>query len=236
MDKIGPMCRTVQDCAIVYDVIRGKDPLDPMSLEVPFSYSDARNKVPLKVGYFKELFDEDTSATGRNNRIILDSLRSMGYELSEAKMPENLSGKAYDIILRAEAGAFFDQLLLEHGDREMVQQEPFSRANSLRQSRFIPAVEYLQANRHRRLLIEEFHAVISPFDVILTPTFGGSQLMVTNLTGHPVLAVPSGFDEDEHPTSISILGNLFEEGKVLEFGKIVQEQFGHHLKHPAGFE
>lgn len=236
MDKIGPMCRTVQDCAIVYEVIRGKDLMDPMSTDAPFQYSDKEELSQMKIGYFKALFEEDTSATGKNNQLMLDSLRARGYQLLETKMPESLSRKAYDIILRAEAGAFFDQLLQQQGDRMMVQQEAFSRANSLRQSRFIPAVEYLQANRHRRLLIEDFHEVISQFDVILTPTFGGSQLMVTNLTGHPVLAIPSGFDDENHPTSISILGNLYEEGKVLEFGRVLQNQFDHHMKHPPGFE
>lgn len=236
MDKIGPLCRTVQDCAIVYEAIRGKDPLDPMSMEAPFTYADQNDPRRLKIGYFKALFDEDTTTTGENNRALLDSIRSSGFELIETKMPHTLSRKAYDLILRAEAGAFFDQLVLEQGDRTMVQQESFSRANSLRQSRFIPAVEYIQANRHRRLLIEDFHDVISQFDVILTPTFGGTQLMVTNLTGHPVLAIPSGFDKDNHPTSISILGNLFQEGKVLELGKAIQNQFDHHLKHPPGFE
>lgn len=236
MDKIGPMCRTVQDCAIVYEAIRGQDTLDPMSMKAPFTYKDENDLKALKIGYFKALFDQDTTVTGDNNRIILDSLSSLGYELVATEMPDNLSRKAYDIILRAEAGAFFDQLLLEQGDRRMVQQESFSRANSLRQSRFIPAVEYLQANRHRRLLIEDFHQVISQFDVILTPTFGGSQLMVTNLTGHPVLAIPSGFDQDNHPSSISILGNLFEEGKVLEFGQAIQDHFDHHMKQPPGFE
>lgn len=236
MDKIGPMCRTVQDCAIVYEAIRGKDPLDPMSVEAPFAYADGQNPQSLKIGYFKTLFDEDTTATGTINRLILDSLRALGFEMVATEMPSSLSRKAYDIILRAEAGAFFDQLVLEGGDETMIQQDSSSRANSLRQSRFIPAVEYLQANRHRRLLIEEFNKVIAQFDVILTPTFGGSQLMVTNLTGHPVLAIPAGFDEDNHPTSISILGNLYDEGKVLQLGKAIQESFDHHTKHPPGFE
>lgn len=235
MDKIGPMCRTVQDCAIVYEAIRGKDPLDPMSIAAPFDYDDQQDPKRLRIGYFKELFDEDTTSTGDNNRIMLNHIQNLGFELIEVNMPDNLSRKAYDIILRAEAGAFFDQLVLTGKDRTMVQQESFSRANSLRQSRFIPAVEYLQANRHRRLLIEDFHKVISQFDVILTPTFGGSQLVVTNLTGHPVLAIPSGFDKENHPTSISILGNLFEEGKVLKVGKAIQDEFDHHLKHPPEF-
>lgn len=236
MDKIGPMCRTVQDCAIVYEVIRGQDSDDPMSLEAPLTYSDQQDLAGLRIGYFKEFFNRDSTITGDNNRAVLDSIRAMGFELVEAEMPESLSWRAYDIILRAEAGAFFDQLLLEKGDQTMVQQGPPSRANSLRQSRFIPAVEYLQANRHRRLLIEDFHQVIAQFDVILTPTLARSQLIATNLTGHPVLAIPSGLDEDNHPTSISILGNLFDEGKILEFGKAVQQKTGHHLKHPPDFE
>lgn len=236
MDKIGPMGRTAQDCAIIFDVIRGQDTKDPMSTEAPFIYADGADITTLKVGYFKDLFDEDTTDTGDNNRLVLEEIRKMGVELVEAEMPKSLSRKAYDVILRAEAGAFFDQLVLTGGDRTMVQQESYSRANSLRQARFIPAVEYLQANRHRRLLIEDFHKVISKYDVILTPTFGGSQLGVTNLTGHPVLAIPSGFDEGNHPTSISILGNLFDEGKILQVGKAIQEQTDHHLKHPPGFE
>ena len=236
MDKIGPMGRTAQDCAIIYDAIRGLDQQDPMSTEAPFTYVNGMDFKSLKVGYFKNLFDEDTTDTGDNNRIMLEAIRKMGIELIEAEMPKSLSRKAYDVILRAEAGAFFDELVLTGGDKFMVQQESFSRANSLRQSRFIPAVEYIQANRHRRLLIEDFHQVISQYDVILTPTFGGSQLGVTNLTGHPVLAIPSGFDETNHPTSISILGNLFDEEKILLLGDAIQQQTDHHLKHPPGFE
>ena len=235
MDKIGPMCRTAQDCAIVYEIIRGEDRDDPMSVVAPFSYSHDQDPKALKVGYFKALFDQDSSATGDNNRMLLDSLETWGFELIEVQMPPSLSGRAYDIILRAEAGAFFDQLLLEGRDALLVEQDQRSRANSLRQSRFIPAVEYLQANRHRRLMIEDFHEVISPYDVILTPTFGGNQLVVTNLTGHPVLALPSGFDEDNHPTSISLLGNLFDEGKILRLGHYLQQVTDHHLKHPEGF-
>ena len=236
MDKIGPMGRTAQDCAIIYDAIRGLDLQDPMSTEAPFTYVNGMDFKSLKVGYFKNLFDEDTTDTGDNNRVMLEAIRKMGIELIEAEMPKSLSRKAYDVILRAEAGAFFDELVLTGGDKSMVQQESFSRANSLRQSRFIPAVEYIQANRHRRLLIEDFHQVISQYDVILTPTFGGSQLGVTNLTGHPVLAIPSGFDETNHPTSISILGNLFDEEKILLLGDAIQQQTDHHLKHPPGFE
>ena len=140
------------------------------------------------------------------------------------------------IILSAEAAAAFDELTRSGADDEMVRQIRNAWPNTFREARFIPAVEYIQANRHRRLLIEDFHQVISQYDVILTPTFGGSQLGVTNLTGHPVLAIPSGFDETNHPTSISILGNLFDEEKILLLGDAIQQQTDHHLKHPPGFE
>ena len=114
----------------------------------------------------------------------------------------------------------------------MVQQNQRSRANSLRQSRFIPAVEYLQANRFRGELIEAMHKIMQEVDVLISPTFGGRQLMITNLTGHPVVCVPTGLDSENHPTSISFLGNLYEEDKILEFAYFFQTLTDFHLKYP----
>ena len=235
MDKIGPMCRSARDCALVFDAIYGLDKEDPMTIKAPFSYMSLKPLEGLKIGYFKEEFEKDSSKSGKNNLVLLDQIRSMGIELIETEMPTTVYTRSFDVILRAEAGAFFDELLLEGGDSKLVEQGERSRANSLRQSRFIPAVEYLQANRQRRVLIEDFHAVISQFDAILSPTFG-SQLMVTNLTGHPVLAIPTGLDKDNHPTSISILGNLFQEGSILEVGAAIQESTTYHLNRPPGFD
>lgn len=235
MDKIGPMCRSARDCALVFNAIYGLDKNDPMTIGAPFSYSENKPLKGLKIGYFKVQFENDSSKSGENNRALLEQIRNLGIELIETEMPKTVYSRSFDIILRAEAGAFFDELVLEGEDSKLVEQGERSRANSLRQSRFIPAVEYLQANRQRRVLIEDFHAVISQFDVILTPTFG-SQLMVTNLTGHPVLAIPTGLDKDNHPTSISILGNLFQEGTILEVGAAIQEATDFHLKRPPGFD
>jgi len=116
----------------------------------------------------------------------------------------------------------------------MVQHSKRSRANSLRQARFIPAVEYLQANRYRTLLIEEIHDLFKEYDVIISPTFGGRQLLITNLTGHPVATVPTGFDEKGHPTSITFVGNLYQEGVILAFANAFQ-QASFHLKYPPLF-
>ena len=117
----------------------------------------------------------------------------------------------------------------------MVEQTTGSRANSLRQSRFIPAVEYIQANRQRRRLIEEIHELFKDYDVIIAPTFRGRQLFVTNLTGHPALSLPTGFDRKGRPTSLTLLGNLYEEGSILSLAKAFQKVTDYHLQQPPLF-
>ena len=128
----------------------------------------------------------------------------------------------------------FDQLVRSKGVNTMVQQSQRSRANSLRQSRFIPAVEYIQANRARRLLIEEIHQLFTDYDVIIAPTFG-RQLLITNLTGHPVVTVPTGLDNHGRPTSITFIGNLYDEGAILAFANAFQQQTEFDEMHPPLF-
>jgi len=236
MDKIGPMARSAEDCALIFEAMYGKDAKDTMTIPAPFSYDNTNQNKNLKIGYFKEFFEEDSSSSRDNNLEILDEIRALGYELTKVELPKTIYPRAFDVILRAEAGAFFDELVLSGSSASLVEQGESSRANSLRQSRFIPAVEYLQANRHRSLLIEDFHQTISSFDVILTPTRNFKQLMVTNLTGHPALAMPTGLDSANHPTSITLLGNLFDEEKLLELGTLIQSKTDLHKKTPPGFE
>ena len=110
-----------------------------------------------------------------------------------------------------------------------------SRANSLRQARFIPAVEYLQANRHRKVLIERMHEIFQKYDIIISPTFGGRQLLITNLTGHPAVALPNGFDKKGRPTSITLLGNLYDEAVLLKLAQQFQEQTDFEELHPPKY-
>ena len=207
-----------------------------MSFDSEFSYNGGKSVSDLKIGYFKALFEADSSDSGSNAMAVLAKLRSYGHQLTPVQLPEGLPYPSYDIILRAEAGAFFDQLVLSGGDATMVEQDEGSRANSLRQSRFIPAVEYLQANRHRRSLIESFHETIKDYDVILTPTFGGRQLLYTNLTGHPAIAIPSGFDSKNKPTSITLIGNLFDEESILLLADNYQSKNDNHREIPPLFK
>ena len=181
------------------------------------------------------MFDSDSSENGINNKQTLNLIQKLGGNLTPIELPKNYPFEVFDIILRAEAGAFFDKLLLQRADSMLTQQNQRSRANSLRQSRFIPAVEYIQANRFRSKLIQEVDSLLRNFDIIISPTFGGRQMLITNLTGHPALSVPNGFNKNNSPTSITILGNYFEEGKILSFSHFIQKQSEFHTKKPPGF-
>lgn len=234
MDKVGPICRSVQDCMIVFDAIYGHDPKDPSTNEASFQ---GINKAPfeLKVAYLQKDIARDTSDTGDNLRKALKAFEAIGVTPEAIEMPSGYPYAVFDIILRAEAGAFFDELVTSGAIDNMVEQTQGSRANSLRQSRFIPAVEYLQANRQRRKLIEEVHQLFKEYDVIIAPTFRGRQLFVTNLTGHPALSLPTGFDQKGRPTSLTLLGNLYDEGAVLSLAKAFQEKTDFHLQQPPLF-
>ncbi len=224
MDKVGPICRSAAGCAVVFDVIQGDDENDQTARDAPFFVRWESPIEKFRLGYLEEAFEKDTSEAGENGRAALEQFRNMGAELIPVKLPEAFPFRTFDIILRAEAGAFFDELVLSGQVDHMVQQNKRSRATSLRQSRFIPAVEYLQANRHRRNLIEEMHSLIRNFDVIIAPQRGGNQTLITNLTGHPAIAVPAGFDEKGRPTSIILIGNLYDEMSILEVANLFQQQ------------
>lgn len=234
MDKVGPICRTATDCAIVFDFIRGQDGLDRTVKNAAFDYQKQPDIQKLKVAYFQELFEKDTSASSIHHQRTLKEFEALGIRPEKVSLPENFPFAAFDMILRAESGAFFDELVLTGAVDEMVEQHKGSRANSLRQSRFIPAVEYLQANRHRSKLIDEFHQMIKDYDVVISPTFAGRQLLITNLTGHPALSLPNGFDEKGRPTSITLLGNYFGEDKLIALAEAYQKRYRYHGLQPKG--
>ena len=236
MDKVGPICRSAEDCAIVFEVIKGLDEKDPTLIDAPFNFNPNQNYKELKVAYTQDLFEKDSSDSRVNRLAALETFKEMGVTLHPVKLPDEFPFDAFDIILRVESGAFFDELVRSGQVDQMVQQTQPSRANSLRQSRFIPAVEYLQANRHRRLLIEAMHELMQDYDVLVAPTFGGRQLQITNLTGHPALAIPTGLDDEGHPTSITLLGNLYDEGAILELGMAFQKATTFDESHPPNFK
>ncbi len=234
MDKIGPICRTAEDCALVFDVIKGKDGQDPNLVDLPFNYNPKKDIKSLRIGYvedyFKEKYDFRT-----NDSLTLKTLREMGLNLIPIKLPEQIPSMAISIMLEAEAAAAFSDLTLTQKDTMMVLQKKGAWPNIFRQARFIPAVEYIQASRIRTQLIAEFMNVFKTVDVIVCPTWGGNQNLMTNLTGHPALLIPNGFGKDGLPTSITFLADWFNEADLLLVGSAYQKRVGFYQKHPDKF-
>jgi Asp-tRNA(Asn)/Glu-tRNA(Gln) amidotransferase A subunit family amidase len=140
------------------------------------------------------------------------------------------------IILTAEASAAFDDLTRSDRDTLLRSQSGWSWPNTFRSGRFIPAVEYIQANRHRTELMMQMEAFMNDIDVLIAPSFGGNQLLVTNLTGHPCIVVPNGFNRNGNPTSISFIGNLYDEASILLAARTYQEATGFDEEHPPLFQ
>lgn len=231
MDKIGPICRTAEDCALVFQAIYGPDGKDLTLEDIPFSWDPATNVKNIRIGYLKKAFDREYR-TRKYDRAALEVLRSLGIQLIPIELPE-FPTRAIRFILSAEAAAAFDELTRSGRDDLLVRQDRGAWPNIFRSARFIPAVEYIQANRLRTLLRQKMAEKMKGIDVFVSPTFGGETLLITNLTGHPCVVVPDGFDDKKSPTSISFIGNLFGEEKMLLVAKAFQDATGFHLKHPS---
>ncbi|MEK6553556.1 MAG: amidase, partial [Bacteroidota bacterium] len=136
------------------------------------------------------------------------------------------------IILSAEAGAAFDELTRSNKDDLLKRQTKSAWPNQFRSYRFIPAVEYINANRIRFRLIQEMEKLFDKVDLYLAPSWQGNNLLTTNLTGNPCVVLPNGFSERGTPTSFTFIGNLFDEARLIAFAKIYQDATDHHKKHP----
>lgn len=229
MDKIGPMCRTVEGCALVFDAIKGPDGKDQSVTDLPFNWDPDMDIKGIRVGYIKEDFERNHRGKEHHDK-ALEVLRSLGIDLLPFELPK-ISLNAMRFILSAEAAAAFDELTLSGRDKLLVRQGRGAWPNSFRQARFIPAVEYIQANRLRTLYIEEMAKKMKDIDVLVAPSFGAS-LTATNLTGHPTVVLPCGPPDEESPTSLSFIGDLYEEAKTLRLAKAYQDITGFHQIHP----
>lgn len=235
MDKIGPICRSAFDAALVYEVIRGADELDKSTRSAVFNYAAKTDLKKLKVGYVKSLFDA-TYPNKENDQNVLEVIKSLGVELVEVELPSSIPVGAVRLMLTAEAAAAFDELTRSNKDSLLSNQLRWAWPNTFRTARFIPAVEYINASRMRQQLIEDYHQATKDFDVIISPSFGGTQLLTTNLTGHPCVVVPNGFNNSGSPTSISFLGKLYGEAAPLLLARAYQETTEWEDKQPPLFE
>ena len=245
MDKIGPMCRSVEDCVLVLNAIYGADGRDDTVTDAPFEWQPERPLSSLRIGYIQREFENASNVTNPTEaqqltattrqamyRDALEVFRKAGARLEPMAMPDFPAG-SIGFVLSAEAAAAFDDLTR---DREklatLTAQSPGDWPNSFRSSRFIPAVEYIRAMRARRLLMQEMDKLMSQYDVFLSLAPGTSSLQVTNLTGHPAIALKCGFI-DNMPASIMVTGRLYDEATVCRVALAYEQATEWHKKHPT---
>lgn len=234
MDKIGPISRSALDNGIVLSVLNGVDKLDKSTIPAAFNYNVGKSINDLKIGYFEDFF-EGTRATNDIDRQVLEDLREMGLTLYPVKLKTSVDVSSILIMLHAEGAAAFDDMTRLDQDDLLVGQGRNAWPNLFRSARFIPAVEYIQASRMRAILIEEMHSLFQDYDVIVTPSYAGNQLQITNLTGHPALCMPNGFLQNGSPVSITFLANLFDEEKLIMLGRAYQQNTDWQNKRPPLF-
>jgi len=252
MDKIGPMCRSVEDCAIVFNAIYGSDGRDDTVVDAPFAWNPDVPLGSLRIGYLANEFEPNPQAGGGGRgagrggaspedarrraaerstllKEALEVMRAQGAKLEPVTLPD-FPANALGFILSAEAAAAFDDLTRSKGIDQLTEQGPGAWPNTFRTSRFIPAVEYIRAQRARTLLIREMEALMSRCDVFLSPS-GGASLGITNLTGHPAACLKAGF-VDGLPQALMITGRLYDEATVLRVALAYERATKWHTMNP----
>ncbi|MBC5774156.1 amidase [Pontibacter sp. KCTC 32443] len=233
MDKIGPITRSAEDAAIVFNAIYGPDGKDQSVYDAPFNYNTKLDAKKLRVGYLKKDFERKYGFQ-ENDQATLEVLRKAGIELVPIELPD-LPVNDLILTISVEGAAAFDELTRSGKDELLKQQHKGAWPNIFRAGRFIPAVEYLQAQRVRTLLVQQMQEKLKDVDVYISPSFGSSNLVVTNLTGHPCVVVPNGLQKNGMPTTITFIGKLFGEAETLALAKLYQDLTPHEEKHPTAY-
>ncbi len=236
MDKIGPMCRSAEDCALVLHAIAGPDGKDNSVIDVPFNWDSGANVQNLRVGYFaeedRESFDdiddeEQYRLIREQNGAAFEVIRSLGVQLIPLELPD-LPAEALEFILFVESAAAFDGLMRSGNDQSMLEEPEVSEWPQLfRTGRFVPAVEYVQANRVRTQVINDLYEAMADVDCFI-----GSRLVLTNITGYPEISIPHGFYDSGTPTNLRFTGKLFGEAEIALLAKAFQDKTDHHQQHP----
>ena len=231
MDKIGPICRTVEDCAIVFNAIYGPDGADPTLYDVPFNYDAQLDLKKLRIGYLEKDFGKERNERKENDEAAIKRIRELGIELIPVELP-NYPVDNISFVLSTEGAAAFDDLTRSGAEDMLKQQERGSWPNTFRRKRFVPAVEYLQAQRIRYLLIQDVGRLFEKVDLVVAPSFAGKGLLISNLAGNPCVVLPDGFSKAGTPTSICFIGKLFGEANLLTVAKKYQDATEWNRKHP----
>ena len=235
LDKAGPICRSAEDAAVVFYYLKGTDGKDASAVNRAFNYTGKTDFKKLRIAYAANYF-KTIPKTGQQWQVI-EAYKKLGATVTAVDFPDSLMYPAnlIDPILSAESAAAFDELTRNNQDDLIRRQDKNFWPNGFRVSRLIPAVEYINANRHRSSLIEKMNVFIKNYDVLIVPSFAGSQLSITNLTGHPVVVFPIGFSERGLPNSITLVGNLYDEATILAAAKAYQDATDFNKQHPEKF-
>lgn len=244
MDKIGPIGRGVEDCAAALDAIYGPDNRDMTVGDAPFNWAADVPLSSLRIGYLKTEFEITAPANANEQqrqqiearnamyKEALDALEKAGVKMTAITLPQ-FPTQNIRYILTAEAATAFDDITRDGRVNQLSNQDPGDWPNTFRTARFIPAVEYIRAQRARVLLMREMDKLMSQWDVFVSPAPGSASLIITNLTGHPAVCVPCGFTGTPSlPRAIMFTGGLYDEAAPLRVALAFEQATKWHTMHP----
>jgi Asp-tRNA(Asn)/Glu-tRNA(Gln) amidotransferase A subunit family amidase len=254
LDKLGPMTRRVEDAMLVLHAISGPDAGDLDSVPSKLDFDAGASVQGLRVGYFPAWMNGRGSTDV--DRMALETVKKVGMVPMEVSIPD-WPYDSLDLILFAEAGAAFEEITLDHEVDQLKMQVPDAWPNTFRQSRFLSAVDFVQADRLRRKVAIEMARVFSEVDLLLVPSLRDEMLTITNFTGHPSLTLRAGFvqvsqarsdwaPDPQHPLpkfspprrvphGVTLIGRLFDEGTVGRAGLALERSFNVVGENPPGF-
>ena len=236
LDKVGPICRSAEDAAVVFNYLHGTDGLDQCAVNMPFNYTGKADLSKMKIAFAKNYFGKEDTLGNEMN--VLDVYRKLGATLIPVDFPDSTiyNFDIVGIIIGAECAAQFDEFTRSDMDDMLTRQRKGDWPNQFRTSRFIPAVEYINAYRHRYILMQKVNEVIKNYDAFICPTYAGNQVAITNLTGHPAVIFPTGINKNNLPTSITLIGKLYGEAILLAIAKAFQDATEFNKQHPELFK
>ena len=254
LDKLGPMARSVEDTMLVLRAISGPDPGDLASVPSHLDYNAALPVKGIRIGYIPTWFAEAPATDV--DRAALDQVKKLGMEPVPIELP-NWPYDSLNLILFAESAAAFEELTLSHGVNQLAAQVPDAWPNTFRQSRFLSAVDFVQADRFRRKVAQQMMEIFSKVDMLLVPSLRDETLTLTNFTGHPSLTLRAGFvqvsearsdwaPDPKHPLpkfnpprrvpyGVTLIGKLFDEGMLGRVGVALERAFNVADERPKGF-
>ncbi len=241
MDKLGPIARTVEDCALIFDCLHGADSADPTAVDAPFAWDGANITLSgQRIGFLAEQFDQ-RNEWHDTNQAALATLRQLGAEVVPLEIPQ-APWLAMRTILNVEAAAAFDDVTLSGDVDDLIAPQPSNWSATMRSARYIPAVEYVRANRLRTLLIRELEQRLASAGIDVWVSLpGGNHLVLTNLTGHPTVCLPTGFQpvKDQPADSprrltagMSFNGRLYRDDQTLAVAHAFQQATDFHRRRP----